>query len=274
MLGSAARRRLHPPLAPLQERRPARSAFATRCGKSSSGPAHVPATAFIFGFIHEVIRGLERPTNPAVECAARLRRHRPDVFLGVGGPDVFLDPGAYRPSFDLVFQGEVGSVDLLDVVRSGVPFFQAPPADINAEPLDYRPLSGKKYLAGSLQTARGCPHDCSFCNVAHFSGRAVRRLAPRLLEERLESLADIHRGFVIIGDSNFAGGSAAAMKEYLDVLYRVQERRGFLPCRPPGVPANIPPSRYPPDDAGGPGDRRLYRGGKPVGGRWRPPAKA
>jgi len=190
-----------------------------------------------------VIRGLERPTNPAVECAARLRRRRPDIFFGVGGPDVSLDPEAYRPSFDLVFQGEVGSVDLLDVVRSGVPFFQAPPADINAEPLDYRPLSGKKYLAGSLQTARGCPHGCSFCNIAHFSGRAVRRLAPRLLEERLESLADIHRGFVIIGDSNFAGGSAAAMKEYLDVLFRVQERRGFPFFV--GLQASLQTSRHP-----------------------------
>ncbi|MCX6565738.1 MAG: radical SAM protein [Candidatus Aminicenantes bacterium] len=175
----------------------------------------------------QLIRGVDRETNEAVSCVKKLKSRYPKVFSCVGGPDVSLNRDDYLACFDLVFQGEIGAVDLIEVLRSGASFFQAPPADLNAEPLDYGLLSRKKYLSGSLQTTRGCPFDCHFCNIGHIFGRGVRTLDPGVLEERLESLTKVHKGFVIFGDDSFGGGLEDKMLEYLEVIVRFQERRGF-----------------------------------------------
>ncbi|MHB8055877.1 MAG: radical SAM protein, partial [Candidatus Aminicenantales bacterium] len=150
-----------------------------------------------------VIRAIKRSADPAVDCLKNLKRRYPNIVSCVGGPDIYFGPEDYQSHFDVVFQGEIGAVDLIEVIRSGVPFFQAPPADMDAEPLDYGLLAGKKYLAASLQTTRGCPFDCAFCNVGRLFGRGIRSIDPGNLEARLESLAKVHKGFVIIADDSF-----------------------------------------------------------------------
>jgi len=175
----------------------------------------------------QVLRGSDQKTNEAISCARKLKSRYPKIVTCVGGPDVFLNRDDYLSQYDFVFQGEIGTVDLIEILRSGVSFYEAPLANMNKEPLDYRLLAGKKYLAGSLQTTRGCPFGCDFCNTGHIFGRGVRTIDPGLLEERLESLAKVHKGFVIIGDDIFASGREEKMLELLDVIVRFQERRGY-----------------------------------------------
>jgi len=175
----------------------------------------------------QIIRGVDLETNPALACLRRLKSRFPNVISCVGGPDVTLNRDDYLACFDLVFQGEIGTVDLVEILRSGASFYQAPPADLNMESLDYGLLAGKTYLSGSLQTVRGCPFDCHFCNISHIFGRGVRMIDSGLLEERLDSLAKVHKGFVMFGDDNFGGGLEEKMLEYLEVIVRFQERRRF-----------------------------------------------
>ncbi|MBN1937994.1 MAG: radical SAM protein [Candidatus Aminicenantes bacterium] len=175
----------------------------------------------------QIIRGVNSETNPALAYLKRLKKRFPGIVSCVGGPDVSLNPDDYRVEFDVVFQGELGSLDPVEILRSETPYFRAPPADLDAEPLDYECLAGRTYLSGSIQTSRGCPNACDFCNIGHLYGRGVRTIDPDLLEERLESLARVHRGFVIIGDDNFGCGLEEKMTEFLEVIVRFQERRGF-----------------------------------------------
>jgi len=172
-------------------------------------------------------RGIGRPSNPAIDAVKKLKRRHPKIVSCVGGPAVALYREDFLPHFDLVFQGEIGSLDLLEVLRSGGRFFQAPTADMDAEPLDYGILAGKKFLTASLQTARGCPYDCAFCNIGHIFGRGARSIRPETLDARLEALAKVHTGFVIIADDSFAGAQEDRMRAFLDVMIRFQRRRGY-----------------------------------------------
>ena len=175
----------------------------------------------------QIIRGVNNETNPALTYLKRLKTHFPDIVSCVGGPDVSLNLDDYRAAFDIVFQGEIGCLDPIEILRSGTPCVKAPTADINAEPLDYGLLAGRTYLSGSIQTTRGCPHACDFCNISHIYGGGIRTISPVLLEERLESLSRVHRGFVIIGDDNFGGGVEEKMSALLEIIVRFQERRDY-----------------------------------------------
>jgi radical SAM superfamily enzyme YgiQ (UPF0313 family) len=176
----------------------------------------------------QLIRGVDRATNEAVRCAEIIKRRQPAVITCVGGPDVVLNRDDYLSRFDFVFEGEIGTSDPVALIRSGASFHRAAtPADLGEEPLDYGLLAGRRYLAGSLQTARGCPFGCGFCNIGHIYGTRVRTIDAGRLEERLESLAAVHRGFVILGDDNFGGGLEAKVAEFLETIIRFQERRRF-----------------------------------------------
>jgi radical SAM superfamily enzyme YgiQ (UPF0313 family) len=58
------------------------------------------------------------------------------------------------------------------------------------------------YYFGSIQTARGCPLNCSFCSVTTFSGRALRR---RPINDIVEEFKRIHETHVLVVDDNLIG---------------------------------------------------------------------
>jgi radical SAM superfamily enzyme YgiQ (UPF0313 family) len=175
----------------------------------------------------QMIRGVTVNTNTAIRFIRRLKARYPGVVTMVGGPDVSLTPDLYRPYFDIVFEGEVGAVDLLEVIAAGGVRHAAQDVDPNDETVDWDLLQGRTYRAGLLQTTRGCPHRCDFCNIGHLYGRKPRFLRDEVLLRRLEDLARVHRGPVFIGDDNFGGGVPAAAGRILDVLIRFQRENGY-----------------------------------------------
>jgi len=58
------------------------------------------------------------------------------------------------------------------------------------------------YFFGSIQTARGCPLNCSFCSVSAFNGRKYRR---RPVEAIVEEFKLIPERYVLIVDDNVIG---------------------------------------------------------------------
>jgi radical SAM superfamily enzyme YgiQ (UPF0313 family) len=67
------------------------------------------------------------------------------------------------------------------------------------------------YAAISIQTSRGCPFDCEFCDVVNLFGRKPRYKTPKQVIAELETLHRLGaRGTVFICDDNFIGSKKQA----------------------------------------------------------------
>ncbi len=72
-------------------------------------------------------------------------------------------------------------------------------------------LNLKDYIDIPIQTSRGCPHDCEFCDVVQLFGRRPRYKEPRQVIAELETLYRLGWwGLVFISDDNFIGNKTHA----------------------------------------------------------------
>lgn len=163
------------------------------------------------------------PTAPrAYQVASALRARGMPVVLG--GPHVTLLPDEAIRYADYVFRGEAENVivQLVEAVLASEGLEQVPglsfrrddevvknPPSEPVSDLDALPAPGFDLLKGSLrlivpvQTSRGCPHSCAFCNVPRLFGRKYRfRSTERVLDE-LSGL-DLRGRRVFFYDDHFA----------------------------------------------------------------------
>jgi radical SAM superfamily enzyme YgiQ (UPF0313 family) len=69
----------------------------------------------------------------------------------------------------------------------------------------------RDYVVMTVQTSRGCPFDCEFCDVVNLYGRKPRFKSPEQVIAELEALYRLgHRGEVFISDDNFIGNKTHA----------------------------------------------------------------
>jgi radical SAM superfamily enzyme YgiQ (UPF0313 family) len=67
------------------------------------------------------------------------------------------------------------------------------------------------YATMTVQTSRGCPFDCEFCDVVNLFGRIPRYKTPKQVISELETLCRLGaRGSVFICDDNFIGSKKRA----------------------------------------------------------------
>ena len=145
------------------------------------------------------------------QVAQVFRRH--GIPVAIGGPGVSASPGDYRQSFDYLFIGEAEETwpaFLADWIegRAKTEYRQIQQLDLNTSPAprwDSISADLSKYAFGGVQTTRGCPFDCEFCDVIYLYGRRARhKPIPQILEEvrRLEAA-----GFqnVFFADDEFIG---------------------------------------------------------------------
>jgi radical SAM superfamily enzyme YgiQ (UPF0313 family) len=87
-------------------------------------------------------------------------------------------------------------------------------------------LNLQDYVNLSIQTSRGCPHDCEFCDVVQLYGRRPRYKEPRQVIAELEILFRLGlRGPVFVCDDNFIGSKTHARAILLE-LTRWSKSRG------------------------------------------------
>ena len=105
-------------------------------------------------------------------------------------------------------EGKIGGVFEID----GKP-------DMTASPVPrFDLLNFDDYLTLSIQTSRGCPFDCEFCDVVNLYGRKPRYKAPQQVISELETLYRLGwRRQVFISDDNFIGNKNHA-RSILDQL--------------------------------------------------------
>jgi radical SAM superfamily enzyme YgiQ (UPF0313 family) len=150
---------------------------------------------------------------------------RRGIPIAVGGPGVSSAPEHYRNHFDVLFIGESEHVwpQFIADLKAGryrPEYRQVAKPDMAHSPLprwDKVATDMKHYLFGAVQTTRGCPFDCEFCDVIYIYGRQARHKSiDRVLEEVIaQERLGVERIFFC--DDNFIGNPRYA-KDLLRAL--------------------------------------------------------
>ena len=154
----------------------------------------------------------------------RLLRKR-GFTTAVGGPGVSAAPEQYRNIFDILFIGEAEQtwprfvadwkrgkhrieyrqVTRIDMAHSPVPRWDLIAADL------------PRYRTAAVQTTRGCPFDCEFCNVTYLFGRTARHKSAEQVVEEVRQLERLGARKILFCDDNLIGNPTYA-KEMLKAL--------------------------------------------------------
>lgn len=90
----------------------------------------------------------------------------------------------------------------------------------------YDLVSLDDYESMSLQTSRGCPFACEFCDIVSLFGRKQRHKSPDQVLDELEAIRRLgFRGTVFVADDNFVGNRAHAVA-LLQRIVEWQARHG------------------------------------------------
>jgi radical SAM superfamily enzyme YgiQ (UPF0313 family) len=135
-----------------------------------------------------------------------------------GGPYVTSLPGAVlEAGVDFLVRGE-GEVAIpffvaaLGQGRRGGVFAEDRKPDLAASPVPrFDLINFADYNSMSIQTSRGCPYDCEFCDIVNLFGRVPRYKSPEQVIRELENLYRLGwRRQVFISDDNFIGNKEHA----------------------------------------------------------------
>lgn len=87
-------------------------------------------------------------------------------------------------------------------------------------------LDIKQYASMSVQSSRGCPFDCDFCDITKLFGRRPRMKTPEQVIAELESLEKVGwHGDVFFVDDNFIGNKPYLKKTFLPALFDWQHSK-------------------------------------------------
>ncbi len=132
-------------------------------------------------------------------------------YTVVGGPDPTSQPDLYEAADAVVVgEGESSIPVWLKSWEAGCAFGKFEPdatVDITRSPIPrWDLISFDDYLHAGLQSSRGCPYNCEFCDVIELFGRKPRVKTPEQWVAELQRLYDLgYRGWVDIADDNFIG---------------------------------------------------------------------
>jgi len=149
-----------------------------------------------------------------------------------GGPyPTSLPEAALEAGCDFVVRGEGENTIplLLEAMRGGrtgvIETDEKP--DITTSPIPRFDLMRlDDYAAFSIQTSRGCPFDCEFCDVVNLFGRKPRHKTPKQVIAELEALYRLGAtGSVFICDDNFIGSKQQA-RALLEEIIAWSKSRG------------------------------------------------
>jgi radical SAM superfamily enzyme YgiQ (UPF0313 family) len=144
---------------------------------------------------------------------ARVFRRR-GIPVVAGGAGVTASPGDYRDDFDALILGESERIwpQFLEDFAAGrhkreyhdhesVEMTLSPPPDWKS----VAAMVKDSYAVGAVQTTRGCPFICEFCNVWKVFGRTMRtKPIPQVIDE-LRSLYDLGMRIVLFCEDNLYG---------------------------------------------------------------------
>ncbi len=150
---------------------------------------------------------LKRTTAIAEHC----RREKLPATLVVGGPGTTNMPEGLDKLFKVIFIGEAEETwpqfirDFKDGSFKSV-YQQISKPDPSLFPIPRWELIRNDlpfYGGASVQTSRGCPYDCTFCDVIYIYGRKMRCKPAEQVVEEIRMLQGMGVKFILIADDNF-----------------------------------------------------------------------
>jgi len=174
---------------------------------------------------------------PHMREMAREFRRRGKLVV-IGGPFATLSADAVRPEADILVRGEAEAIwpGIVRDLERGVwkREYVAPGlVDLRESPVPRWDLVNlARYHQGLVQTSRGCPYDCEFCDVVAFVGRKVRTKTPDQVLAELEALHRLGARFAMLADDNFTVHRAHARRT-LEAIRRWNRSRKRNRCCSP-----------------------------------------
>jgi radical SAM superfamily enzyme YgiQ (UPF0313 family) len=148
----------------------------------------------------------------AIEIA-RLFKSR-GAYVVMGGPGVSTEPELFRDHCDTVFVNEAEKTwpQFLSDWSAGSAkkeYIQIDKPDMTQSPPPrWEPISAnlqKGYYRGVVQTTRGCPFDCEFCDVIYLFGRKQRHKPIETVLEEIKNLERLGCRGIMFADDEFVG---------------------------------------------------------------------
>jgi len=163
-----------------------------------------------------------------LEAVAREFRARGRTVI-LGGAFASLSPTAARPHCDVLVTGEIEEIapQLFGDLRSGSwrDEYQGTRPSLEHCPVPRWDLyPNDRTLLGAVQTSRGCPFECDFCDAIVYLGRRQRHKPVGRVLDELERLYGLGYREVFLADDNFSAARSRA-KELLVALKTWNERR-------------------------------------------------
>lgn len=168
-----------------------------------------------------------------IEVAGRFRAAGKIVLIG--GPCASLSPELLRPHCDILVRGEIEDIAdaLFAALRDDtwVDEYVGTRPDLARAPVPRWDLyPNRRAMSGTLQTSRGCPFECEFCDVIQYLGRKQRHKPVARVLAELDVLYRHGYRSTFIADDNFTAYRSRA-KELLAAMRHWNDRRTDGPMR-------------------------------------------
>lgn len=136
-----------------------------------------------------------------------------EIPVVLGGPAVSVEPGRWRALADVLVIGEAEQAwprCASDFLRGQMrdEYREEGSVDLTTSPMPrydgVAAAARASFYGGIVQTSRGCPYSCEFCDVIVYLGRKVRaKPVARVLAE-VEQLARMGKPLIMLADDNFS----------------------------------------------------------------------
>lgn len=152
------------------------------------------------------VTGYNTQRNRMIEIGDEFRRRK--RLVAMGGPYATLSPSTLRPHTDILFLGEAENTwpQFMSEFRKGAwkhEYRAIEPVDIHTSPVpDIHKIKHASYMIGVVQTSRGCPFECEFCDVIVYLGRKQRHKTPEQVVQEIENMYEYGYRHIFLADDN------------------------------------------------------------------------